>query len=155
MECVFFEQWHWRPADLAPLGYREVYSLYEEALRQKGAELSWQLRVASFPHMKRAGQRELANYAKRLSVFTLAPLTSVYDQVDDKTRALMIGDAVNISGDQWLESHAGQRDWLQQQNLSVAECVRRSQEHDARAGAFSGFTPSRRSRLKAPRNEDH
>lgn len=114
----------------------------------------WQVRVASFAKSKRPAQRELLRDIRLLTDFTLRPSLSIYDRLGDDDRAILIGDAIDTAGVEWLKEHPRQQQWLMDRGLSVTECVRRSQEHSARAVAFSGFTPARK-RNSLRHDQDH
>ena len=146
MESVLFDRWHWTRSDVDSLPYEEVYQLFEEATRLRGSDLMWQIRVATFAKSKRRGQQDTLNQIKRMVGFRLSPGRSIYEQVSPDDRAMLIGNAVSVAGEDWLKSHPGQARWLQERGLSISECVRRSNEHIARAEAFSGFVPIRNRR---------
>lgn len=111
------------------MAWFEVYDHAERAIRHEGKQLSQAYTASCFPDMKPEGRGSMMAHAIRLQNFSWIPERSIYDGLSRLDRMMLIGSAVSVAGDQWLEDHKPQALWLMQEQIAASDCVRLHAEH--------------------------
>lgn len=98
--------------------------------------------VAVYPHIGEEKDRQRVwSAAEKLAEYSFDLRPSPYDQMPDNERILMIGSALEVAGDEWLDNHPRQASWLKMRGVTPDVCRKRYREWIAEQMQHSEWTP--------------
>jgi hypothetical protein len=101
-----------------------VWLLFEDNLRRRGSDGLLLLNIVAAPHAGKDGARAICSTLKKLANFSIISVAaSVYDEVDDGTRVLLIGSCLVTGGEKWLAEHPRQAEWLREHAVRPDEAI--------------------------------
>lgn len=102
-----------------------MWVLFEDAIRRRGSDGLMLLSIICAPHAGKESRKVVSELRKLATFSLISGQVSVYEQVDDETRVLLIGSCLKVAGRAWLASHPRQAEWLQAQGIRPDEAIER------------------------------
>lgn len=110
--------------EIRRLLWDEVFELLFQLDQQRSVDLLWEVRTAGYAWASKQTQREILRDIRRLGERpNLRP--SIYDNVDDETFVRMVGGAIAVRGQKWIDRHGRLMRMLSDIGVHPDEAVRR------------------------------